>query len=44
LIESGIQITLFGDTHLWMMKIFALLNANEIEALTGAPESHKKIL
>jgi hypothetical protein len=43
-IESGNKIIVFDATPLWMMKKFALLNANEIEALTGAPESHKKIL
>ncbi len=41
---NALMDAIFGDTRQWMMKTFALLSANEIQALTRSMESLKKIL
>lgn len=41
---NALMDAIFGDTRLWMMETFALLSANEIQALTRSMESLKKIL
>jgi DNA-binding MarR family transcriptional regulator len=41
---NALMDAIFGDTRQWMMKTFALLSADEIQALTRSMESLKKIL
>ncbi len=41
---NALMDAIFGDTRQWMMKTFALLSTNEIQALTRSMESLKKIL
>jgi DNA-binding MarR family transcriptional regulator len=41
---NALMDAIFGDTRQWMMKIFALLSTNEIQALTRSMESLKKVL
>jgi DNA-binding MarR family transcriptional regulator len=41
---NALMDAIFGDTRRWMMKTLEPLSADEIQALTGAMESLKKIL
>ena len=41
---NDLMDAIFGDTRQWMMKTFALLSADEIQALIRSMESLRKIL
>jgi DNA-binding MarR family transcriptional regulator len=41
---NSLMDSIFNETRQWMMKVFAILSANEIEAFTSSMESLKKIL